>query len=141
MPSGLRTAYRKVHLWGTSPTSSCRARPRLSSSTPKLGRIATLVCYDLEFPEWVRMPALSGAEILAAPTNWPVSAPRSAATPIEVVKAQADAAVNGMVVVAADRCGTERGVEWVGGSCIVAADGSCWPVRPRLPNPRCSWRT
>lgn len=41
----------------------------------RFGRIAVMVCYDLEFPEWVRLPALSGAQLLCAPVNWP-AAPR-----------------------------------------------------------------
>lgn len=36
---------------------------------------------------------------------------------------QAGASSNRMAIVAADRCGVERGVGWTGGSCIVAATG------------------
>ena len=36
---------------------------------------------------------------------------------------QADAATNGVYVVVADRCGTERGVDWISGSVIVGPDG------------------
>lgn len=45
----------------------------------RFGRIAVMVCYDLEFPEWVRLPALSGAQLLCAPVNWP-AAPRPEAS-------------------------------------------------------------
>jgi predicted amidohydrolase len=40
-----------------------------------------------------------------------------------VVKVQAGAAVNGVFIVVADRCGTERGVGWVSGSLIAGPDG------------------
>ena len=43
--------------------------------------------------------------------------------PAEVIKVQADAATNGVYVVVADRCGTERGVDWISGSVIVGPDG------------------
>jgi predicted amidohydrolase len=43
--------------------------------------------------------------------------------PAEVIKAQADASVNGVYVVVADRCGRERGVDWISGSVIVGPDG------------------
>jgi 5-aminopentanamidase len=42
-----------------------------------------MVCYDLEFPEWVRLAALAGADLLCTPTNWPREprAPRLSARP------------------------------------------------------------
>ena len=40
-----------------------------------------------------------------------------------MIKAQADASVNGVYVVVADRCGVERGVDWISGSVIVGPDG------------------
>lgn len=46
--------------------------------------------------------------------------------PAEVVRVQADAAVNRIFVAACDRTGRERGVDWVGGSVIVDPDG--WPL-------------
>ena len=45
---------------------------------------------------------------------------------MEVVRAQAAAAVNRMYVAASDRVGHERGVDWVGGSVIIDPDG--WPL-------------
>jgi 5-aminopentanamidase len=43
-----------------------------------------------------------------------------------VVSAQAAASANGVFIAIADRCGTERGVDWVGGSVIVRRGG--YPV-------------
>ena len=34
-----------------------------------------MICYDLEFPEWVRLPSLKGTDLIAAPVNWPAPAP------------------------------------------------------------------
>ena len=42
--------------------------------------------------------------------------------PLEVIRAQADAAVNRMAVIACDRTGTERGVNWVGGTVVTDPD-------------------
>ena len=36
-----------------------------------VGRIAVMICYDVEFPEWVRGVALRGADLVCAPVNWP----------------------------------------------------------------------
>jgi predicted amidohydrolase len=120
--TGVRAVYRKVHLWHEEVDSFLpgdQAPPVVETAA---GRIATMVCYDLEFPEWVRVAALAGADVLAVPTNWPRE-PGAGRFPLEVVLAQAGASVNRMAVVAADRCGPERGVEWVGGSSIIGADG------------------
>ena len=88
-----------------------------------LGRVAMIVCYDVEFPEWTRMAGLGGADVLAVPTNWPLEARPPGERPMEVVRLQAAASANRMFVVAADRCGVERGVPWVGGSVILGPDG------------------
>ncbi len=46
-------------------------RPCTAGARHGHGRISVMVCYGLEVPEWVRLPALDGAELLCAPTNWP----------------------------------------------------------------------
>jgi 5-aminopentanamidase len=40
-----------------------------------------------------------------------------------VTKVQADASVNGVYVVVADRCGVERGVDWISGTLIAGPEG------------------
>ena len=72
-----------------------------------------------------RLPALNGAQLLCAPVNWPAYPRPDGQRPAEAVRVQADAAVNRMFIAACDRTGQERGVDWVGGSVIVDADG--WP--------------
>jgi len=89
----------------------------------ELGRIGVMICYDLEFPEWVRLPALAGAQLLCAPVNWPAAPHPPGERPAEIVRVQADAGVNRMFIAVADRVGTERGVDWVGGSMIADPDG------------------
>ncbi len=125
-PGGLRAVYRKAHLWDKEHlwfSAGSTAPPVIP--TP-FGRIAVMICYDLEFPEWVRLPALDGAQLLCAPVNWPAFPRPDGERPAEIVRVQADAAVNRMFIAACDRTGEERGVEWVGGSVIVDADG--WPL-------------
>ena len=122
--SGLRAVYRKAHLWDRE-----RGIFRPGDEPPPVvdtpvGRIAVVVCYDLEFPEWIRLPALQGAQLVCAPSNWPLEGPRPARERgAEVIRAQANAAVNRVFVAVADRTGGERGVEWVGGSVVVDPDG------------------
>ena len=125
-PDGLRCVYRKAHLWDEESlwfTPGGAAPPVVAT---RFGQIAVMICYDLEFPEWVRLPALDGAQLLCAPTNWPAFPRPAGERPAEIVRVQADAAVNRMFIAACDRTGAERGVDWVAGSVIVDPDG--WPL-------------
>jgi 5-aminopentanamidase len=123
---GARAVYRKAHLWDRESevfTPGDDPPPVVDTAA---GRIGVVVCYDLEFPEWVRAAALQGAELLCVPTNWPREPRPAGERPMEVVRAMAAACTNRVFIAAADRCGRERGVDWVGGSAIVGPDG--WPL-------------
>ena len=121
--SGLLGTYRKVHLWHREPDHFTPGDAEPTVLDTRFGRIGLVVCYDLEFPEWPRMAALAGAELLCAPVNWPATTRPSGERPIEQVAAQAAASASRFAVAVADRAGPERGVDWVGGSIIVAQDG------------------
>ncbi|MFC4944333.1 nitrilase-related carbon-nitrogen hydrolase [Pseudonocardia sp. GCM10023141] len=115
--------YRKVHLWGSEPELFSPGTEPPAAVATAAGRIAVLICYDLEFPEWVRLAAQAGAEIVAAPVNWPREPRPDGERALEVIKAQAGAGTYRVHVVVADRCGRERGVDWVGGSLVCGSDG------------------
>lgn len=115
--------YRKTHLWGAEKDQFLVGDQLPVVLDSRCGALALLVCYDLEFPELTRIAADSGAEIVAVPANWPVTNHPPDQLPIEVIKAQAAAAYYGVFVLVADRCATERGTPWVGGSVIVAPTG------------------
>ncbi|WP_223693659.1 nitrilase-related carbon-nitrogen hydrolase [Leifsonia poae] len=122
--TGVLAIYRKAHLWdhekvvGFTPGEG--APPVVDTA---VGRIGVMVCYDLEFPEWVREVALAGAELVCAPVNWPRFPRPVGERPGEIVRVQADASVNRIFLAVADRTGAERGQEWLGGSAIVDPDG------------------
>lgn len=124
----IQAVYRKAHLWDNEKlvfTPGSQEPPVIEAEG---ARIAVMICYDLEFPEWVRLTALAGAQLLCVPANWPrMPAPVPAGErPMDVVRAQAAAAVNRMFVAVCDRVGRERGVDWVGSSVICDPDG--WPL-------------
>jgi predicted amidohydrolase len=123
-PTGVRAVYRKTHLWDTEKaelfTAGSAAPPVVDTA---VGRIGVMICYDVEFPEWVRGVALRGADLVCAPVNWPLFARPEGERPGEIVRVQAGASVNRMAIACADRVGTERGVEWVGGSVVVDQNG------------------
>lgn len=123
--------YRKAHLWDREKAVfRAGEEPPLVLDT-SLGRVGVMVCYDAEFPEWTRQVALSGAELLAVPTNWPAAARPAGERPMETVRLQAAAAANRIFIVAADRCGDERGSSWVGGSAVI--DPSGFPLAGKDP--------
>ncbi|HKV18395.1 MAG TPA: nitrilase-related carbon-nitrogen hydrolase [Mycobacterium sp.] len=125
-PTGLRAVYRKAHLWDSENAVFDRGDDLPVVVDTDHGRIGLMICYDVEFPEWVRAVALSGADLLCAPVNWPLLPRPAGERPTEMVRALAGAGMNRMPIAVCDRVGTERGQDWIGGSVITDADG--YPV-------------
>ena len=82
-------------------------------------KFCLLICYDAEFPESVRAAALAGAHAVIIPTalseNWGVVSEK-------VMPSRAFE--NGIWVIYANHSGTENGLSYYGGSCIVQPDGN-----------------
>jgi predicted amidohydrolase len=121
--TGLRGVYRKAHLWDAENAVFDRADDLPLLVDTEHGRIGVMICYDVEFPEWVRVAALAGADLLCAPVNWPLLPRPEGERPTELVRALAGAGMNRMPIAVCDRAGVERGVDWIGGSVITDADG------------------
>jgi len=122
-PGGLRTVYRKTHLWDREPLIfRGGAEPPPVIDTP-VGRVGVAICYDAFFPEVMRGLALAGAEVIAVPMNSPLDGPATEPLALEVVLALAAAQVNRVFVAQADRCGTERGIEWAQATVICDPGG------------------
>jgi predicted amidohydrolase len=116
--------YRKTHLWDREKLIFTPGEDPPPVIATRLGSIGVMVCYDLEFPELVGEVARRGAQLIAAPSNWPAGVPVPVGErPVEVIKAQAAAAVNRVAIAVADRCGPERDVPWIGASLICGTDG------------------
>lgn len=81
-------------------------------------RIALMICYEVEFPEAVREAALAGAQVVLVPTalveQWDVVASRVVPT---------RAFENGVWLAYANHAGHENGLDYLGGSKIVAPEG------------------
>ena len=82
-------------------------------------KIATLICYDAEFPETVRHVAALGAELVLVPTalsaQWPCVAHKMIPT---------RAFENGVFLAYINSAGVENGLEFLGASVIAAPDGT-----------------
>jgi predicted amidohydrolase len=116
--TGVVGVYRKIHLWDSErlffePGGECA--PVVET---RAGRIGVATCYDINFPEVARSLALAGADLITLPANIPRFPRPEGERPIEIVLAMATAHLNHVFFAMCDRCGPERGVEWVGGSVI-----------------------
>ena len=116
--SGVLAVYRKLHLWDREQLVFEPGREPAPVVETRVGRIGVGVCYDLNFPEVARGLALAGADLIALPTNFPRYPRPEGERPIEVTLAMATAHSNHVFVAVCDRCGPERGVDWVGGSVV-----------------------
>lgn len=125
-PSGVLAIYRKTHLWDKEKLFFTPGPDLPPVVETRVGRVAVLICYDLEFPELTRAVALAGAQLIAVPTNWPlVSRPPKERAP-EVTIAMAAARVNHVAIACCDRTGTERAQPWTEGTSIIDENG--WVV-------------
>jgi 5-aminopentanamidase len=117
---GRLASYRKCHLFGALDRGMFRAGAALAPVVELDGvRLGLLICYDVEFPESVRLLALQGADLVAVPT--------ALMEPFEVVARTlipARAVENQVFVAYANRCGREGALTYCGLSCIVAPDGA-----------------
>ncbi len=117
----VRAIYRKAHLYGDLDRSRFTAgdAPFALASLDIGIEVATMVCYDVEFPEPVRAAALTGAALVAVPT-----ANMTPSTEINEFVVPARAVENHVVVAYANHCGHERDTEYVGRSVIATPDGT-----------------
>ena len=122
--SGTRAVYRKAHLWDKEKLvfTPGDAPPPVIDTRHRPGRRD-----DLLRPGVPRM-GTPGHPRRRRPHCRPgeLAGDRGRAEGrvlTDVLEAQADAATNGVFVAVADRCQAERGVDWTGGSVIIAPNG------------------
>jgi predicted amidohydrolase len=124
--SGMLAVYRKTHLWDREKLFFTPGPDIPPVVDTPVGRVAVLICYDLEFPELTRGVALAGAELIVVPTNWPlVPRPQGERAP-EVIIGMAAARINHVAIACCDRTGVEREQEWTEGTTIIDENG--WVV-------------
>jgi len=110
--------YRKSHLWGAMDNHLFTAGDAILPPVTIDGwRVATLICYDVEFPENARTHALAGAELIIVPTalagEWHTVADK--VVPVRAYE-------NQLFVAYANYCGDEYDCHYAGKSCICGPD-------------------
>ena len=68
-PSGVKTVYRKLHLFEREQEWFSPGNLPLSVHRVGAARIGLLICFDWRFPEAARTLALLGADVIAHPSN------------------------------------------------------------------------
>jgi predicted amidohydrolase len=119
-PDGVVGRYRKQHLPRLGADSFVDPGDGLAPRVYDTGvlRVGIMICFDLRFPESARELALDGADVIAMPTNWPMTAEFLADHMTRV------RAVENLVFLAvADRCDRESDTDFLGRSQVIAPTG------------------
>lgn len=116
-PGGLVGTYRKIHSYIAEPRWARDGDLGMPVWDTPLGRLGALICTDAVYFEAARISALHEADVLLFPTSWFEEKCPSGYW-------IARAFENGVYLIAANRYGLEREVQFSGGSCVLNPDGS-----------------
>jgi (R)-amidase len=116
-PDGIAMAYRKTHLWA-SDRGIFQPGDAMVTCEWKGLRVGLLICYDIEFPETARALAAMGADLVLV-TNGNMD-PYG---PVHRNAIIARAMENQTFAVMVNRCGTDGGLTFAGGSAVVDPSG------------------
>ena len=125
----IKTIQPKSHLWENEKKFFTPGNKVPEIIETKYGKISTMICYDAEFPEYVRNVSEKGCQLLCVPLNWATGAynkPSHEKRPMELLKIMTMAANNKIWIAICDRAGKERNIEWLGSSAVINPDG--WPI-------------
>ena len=114
----LAAAYRKTHLFGDEMAVFVPGDELVVAELAGW-RVGPLICFDMEFCEPARELARAGAELLLT-----VSANMEPFYGDHLIASQARALDNRLPHVYVNRCGSEAGLRFVGGTRALRADGT-----------------
>lgn len=119
-PEGVVAVHRKSHLpyIGVDRFVTLGDNPIRAVQT-KLGKIGMLICFEFSLPEPMRALKLSGAQLVALPTNWPRGGSEISCNHTPFVRSTE----NHLNIVAVNRVGKEGEFEFYGGSSVVDFTG------------------
>jgi predicted amidohydrolase len=120
-PSGYIGKYRKMYLPTHSVFEEKRYfRPGYEEAVfeTELGKLGLIICYDLYFPEAVRLPRLEGAQLIVC-----ISASPSVRRAFFETLTSARAIENTAFLAFVNRVGIEDGLQFWGGSRLLGPNG------------------
>ncbi|MCK5912878.1 MAG: carbon-nitrogen family hydrolase [Desulfuromusa sp.] len=113
-------SYRKLHLFSTMHEDRFLGSGDHSLVVDtSVGRLGVAICYDLRFPELFRKLALEGAEIICIPAEWPKPRQEHWKTLL-----RARAIENQLFIIAANCCGIQGKLDFVGLSQLISPLGN-----------------
>jgi predicted amidohydrolase len=116
----LRAAYRKLHLFAGERDVFAPGDAGLPVVDVGGLRLGVLICYDLRFPETVRIQAVQGAELIAVPTAWVGGFDAAAEGDIGQVRtARVMANLNATPIACASQVGRAGPFEFLGSSVLL----------------------
>ena len=110
--------HRKIQLFGTYEKNKFTPGDQVTSFDYDGIRFGLLICYDVEFPEHVRNLAKKSVDVILVPT-----ANMMPYVNVNKILVPARAAENGITIVYANYCGSEKELNYVGLSAIYGQDG------------------
>ncbi|CAM3298394.1 Predicted amidohydrolase [Pseudomonas gessardii] len=119
-PTGLLGNYRKQHLPLLGADRFLDPGDIAGDRVVDIGfmRVGIMICFDLRYPESARELALDGADVIAMPTNWPLTA-----TFLANHMTRVRAVENLVYMAVADRADSEAGTPFLGHSQIISPTG------------------
>lgn len=126
-PDGVLLHYRKVHLFAAEKALFDPGNLGFPLADVEGARLGLLICYDLRFPEAVRLLALQGADVVCVPTAW-VPGFNSETTddhglPPQAHTALTQANLNQVAIVCADQVGSWGDTTFLGASLVAGPYG------------------
>jgi predicted amidohydrolase/alkylhydroperoxidase/carboxymuconolactone decarboxylase family protein YurZ len=118
--------YRKLHLFGEEHDVFAPGNLGLPTFTLDGVNVGVLVCYDLRFPEAMRLQALAGAHLIAVPTAWVEgfdAAGEDSGRVEQLEGALTQANLNQVYVACADQVGETGDLRFLGRSVVVSPYG------------------
>jgi N-carbamoylputrescine amidase len=122
-PEGYIGSYRKLHLWNREKLFFEPGDLGLQVFHTPIGRMGMIICYDMWFPELIRIQALQGADLILNVTNWVAGSQEERDSRVTEAVCVAQAHLSSVFMAAADRIGIERGQPFLGRSMIVSPTG------------------
>lgn len=133
-PEGYIGTYRKAHLFFHEKDVFAPGDTGFPVFDLEWGKLSMLICYDLRFPEALRVIALKGAELICVPTAWVTPTGKQwddHGYSMQAYCAMAHASMNRMYIACADTYGAYRDTQYLGGSLIASPLG--WSVAGPAP--------
>ena len=120
-------AYQKLHLFGREHDIFARGNRGMPVFEIAGMSVGVLVCYDLRFPETMRLLALDGATLIAVPTAWVAGfdarVPADDESIGQIDGALVQANLNQVFVACADQSGSHGETTLLGRSLIISPYG------------------